>query len=90
MDFSFSEEQKMLRAAVRDFAEKEIAPKAARIDETDKLPDGLAARMAGLGLFGLCCGGGTPACQPFTGRSSYRGLRQRRTEETLSASLCGR
>jgi alkylation response protein AidB-like acyl-CoA dehydrogenase len=53
MDFSFSEEQKMLRAAVRDFAEKEIAPRAARIDETDKLPDGLAAGMAGLGLFGL-------------------------------------
>jgi alkylation response protein AidB-like acyl-CoA dehydrogenase len=53
MDFSFSEEQKMLRTAVRDFAEKEIAPKATQIDETDRLPDGLTAGMAGLGLFGL-------------------------------------
>ncbi len=53
MNFSFSEEQKMLRAAVRDFAEKEIFPKASQIDETDRLPDGLAGAMAGLGLFGL-------------------------------------
>jgi alkylation response protein AidB-like acyl-CoA dehydrogenase len=53
MDFSLSEEQKMLKAMVRDFASTEIEPLAAEIDEKDAIPDGLVSKMAGLGLFGL-------------------------------------
>jgi alkylation response protein AidB-like acyl-CoA dehydrogenase len=53
MDFSLSEEQKMLKAMVRDFASTEIEPLAAEIDEKDAMPDGLVSKMAGLGLFGL-------------------------------------
>ena len=32
MDFSLSDDQKMLRTMVRDFAEKEIEPVAAEMD----------------------------------------------------------
>jgi butyryl-CoA dehydrogenase len=53
LDFSLNEEQKMLRAMVRDFAAREVEPAAARIDDTEVVPDGLVARMAELGLFGL-------------------------------------
>jgi len=53
MDFELSEEQKMLQSMVRDFATKEVEPKAKEIDETDKFPFDLAKRIAELGLFGL-------------------------------------
>jgi len=38
MDFSLTEDQKMLRAMVRDFAEKELEPIAAEIDEEARFP----------------------------------------------------
>jgi butyryl-CoA dehydrogenase len=53
VDFSLNEEQKMLRAMVRDFTAREVEPVAARIDDTDVVPNDLVAQMAGLGLFGL-------------------------------------
>jgi alkylation response protein AidB-like acyl-CoA dehydrogenase len=43
----------MIRNMVRDFAEKEIAPRAAEMDETDEFPDDLFRRMAELGIIGL-------------------------------------
>jgi alkylation response protein AidB-like acyl-CoA dehydrogenase len=53
LDFSLNEEQKMLRTMVRDFAAREVEPAAARIDDTEVVPDGLVSQMAELGLFGL-------------------------------------
>jgi len=38
MEFDLNEEQRMIRKMVRDFAEKEIAPKAAELDETKEFP----------------------------------------------------
>jgi butyryl-CoA dehydrogenase len=53
VDFDLTEDQKMLQAAVRDFAERELAPAAARIDETGEFPAAELKKIAGLGLFGL-------------------------------------
>ena len=53
MDFSFSEDQKMLRSMVRDFAQSELAPVAAGIDDTEQFPADLVRKMAALGLMGL-------------------------------------
>ena len=53
MDFSFSEDQKMLRSMVRDFAQRELAPVAAGIDDTEQFPADLVRKMAALGLMGL-------------------------------------
>ncbi len=53
MDFSLTEDQKMLKAMVRDFAEKELEPIAAQIDEEAKFPAESVKKMAELGLMGI-------------------------------------
>jgi alkylation response protein AidB-like acyl-CoA dehydrogenase len=53
MDFSLTEEQKMLQSTFRDFAEKEIAPVASDIDKKEEFPAAEIKKMAKLGLFGL-------------------------------------
>lgn len=53
MDFELNEEQKMIRDMVRDFAESEIAPIAAEIEETERFPREIIEKMAGLQLMGL-------------------------------------
>lgn len=53
MDFELSEEQRMLRQTVRDFAQKEIAPVAAVIDKSGEFPWDSIRKIAQLGLFGL-------------------------------------
>jgi alkylation response protein AidB-like acyl-CoA dehydrogenase len=52
MDFSLSEEQKMLRAAVREFAEKELEPIAAKTDEEARFPAAAIKKAAEIGLMG--------------------------------------
>jgi butyryl-CoA dehydrogenase len=53
MDFEATEEHRMIRRMVREFAEKEIGPRAEEIDETDSFPDDLLRRMGELGIIGL-------------------------------------
>ena len=53
MDFEFTEEQRMLRRMVREFAEREIAPRAEEMDATDVFPHDLFHRMGEVGLLGL-------------------------------------
>ena len=53
MDFEFTEEQKMIRAMVRDFAEKEIAPVASEANRREECPMGVVKRMCEMGFFGL-------------------------------------
>jgi alkylation response protein AidB-like acyl-CoA dehydrogenase len=53
MDFSLSPEQKQIRDMVAEFADEEIAPRAAEIDETDEFPADLVAEMGELGLMGM-------------------------------------
>ena len=53
MDFSLTEDQKMLRSTVRHFARRELEPAAAKIDETEGFPADLVRKMADLGLMGL-------------------------------------
>ena len=52
MDFEFSEEDKMFRAAIRDFAQKEIAPLVEEAEEKEKFPRHLFPKAGDLGY--LC------------------------------------
>jgi len=52
-DSFLTDEQRMIRQAVREFAEKDVRPRAAAIDETDEFPRDLYQKMADLGWFGL-------------------------------------
>jgi alkylation response protein AidB-like acyl-CoA dehydrogenase len=53
MDFRLSDEQTLLRAAVREFAEIEIRPHVREWDETQHFPLSLVPRLAALGLLGM-------------------------------------
>ncbi len=54
MDFELSEEQQLLRKTVRDFAEKEIGPHSREWDEAQGFPREVFAKLAELGLMGVC------------------------------------
>ena len=53
MDFSLTEEQKLLQTNVRDFAKREIAPSAARIDRDEEFPWDNIHKMGEMGLMGV-------------------------------------
>lgn len=53
MDFNLSKEQLLVRQLVRDFAENEVKPIAAEIDETERFPRETVEKMAKVGLFGI-------------------------------------
>ncbi len=53
MDFQLTEEQRAIQEMVRDFAEKEIAPRASEIDHCDQFPEDVFRKMAAQGLMGL-------------------------------------
>ncbi len=53
MGFTLTEDQKMLKTMLRDFATKEIEPVAAKIDETGEYPAEQVQKIADLGLMGL-------------------------------------
>jgi len=51
--FKLSEEQELLRKTVRDFAESEVAPRAAEMDEKEEYDMSLWSKMAEMGLTGI-------------------------------------
>lgn len=51
-DFSFTEEQRMLREMVRDFVDSEIRPIAPKIDAEERIPPELIQKIKDLGLLG--------------------------------------
>lgn len=51
--FNFTEEQLMIRDTVRDFAETEVLPKAAELDETSAFPHEAVATLTEMGMIGL-------------------------------------
>jgi alkylation response protein AidB-like acyl-CoA dehydrogenase len=53
MEYELPEDIKMLRQAVREFAEKEIAPIAREIDEQERVPFEVLKKAGDLGLLGV-------------------------------------
>jgi len=53
MVFDLTEEQRMIQEMARSFAQKEVLPKAAELDETGRYPAELVRKMAELGLMGV-------------------------------------
>ena len=53
MDFKLTPTQSLFRQMIREFAEKEVKPLAAEIDEQERFPIETVQKMAPLGLFGI-------------------------------------
>ncbi|MCO5257365.1 MAG: acyl-CoA dehydrogenase family protein [Lentimicrobium sp.] len=53
MDYNLSEEHRMIRETVRQFAEREIRPLARELDEKETFSPELTRKMGELGLFGI-------------------------------------
>jgi len=53
MDFSLTEEQQIIQAAAREFAQNEIAPVAAEFDESGEFPVATVQAAANLGFMGV-------------------------------------
>ena len=59
MDFSLTDEQEAIRAAFRAFAEKEVRPRAAELDEKPRFPRELFLRAGEMGFFRMRYPGST-------------------------------
>jgi alkylation response protein AidB-like acyl-CoA dehydrogenase len=53
LDFRLSDEQRLLRDTVRDFARNEVAPVAEELDRTKSFPYEIVAKLGELGLMGI-------------------------------------
>jgi butyryl-CoA dehydrogenase len=53
MDFDLTDNQKLVKDMVRDFAEKELKEKAVEIDKSQEFPWDTLKKMAKLGLLGI-------------------------------------
>ena len=53
LNFQLGEDIDALRDAVREFAQSEIAPRAAEIDHNDQFPMDLWRKMGDLGVLGI-------------------------------------
>ncbi len=53
MDFTLTEEQRIIQSAAREFAQNEIAPVAQEFDESGEFPEDTIRAAAGLGFMGI-------------------------------------
>ncbi|MBR3291016.1 MAG: acyl-CoA dehydrogenase [Bacteroidales bacterium] len=53
MNFNLTKTQELFRQMIREFAEKEVKPLAAEIDEQERFPQETVDKMAKLGIFGI-------------------------------------
>jgi short-chain 2-methylacyl-CoA dehydrogenase len=53
MDFGLTDEQRLLRDTVRDFARQRVAPVAEELDRTKRFPYEIVAELGELGLMGI-------------------------------------
>ena len=53
MNFTLSAEEALIQATAREFADKELAPLASRIDKQGEVPREILEKMAALGFLGM-------------------------------------
>lgn len=91
MNFDLTESQRLVRDLVREFAEREVRPRAAEIDRTDEFPGDLYKRMAELEILGMTLppeyGARAPTrCRGASPRRSWPAPRRPSRTRSCSAS----
>ena len=83
MDFKLTREQAMVQKMYREFAENEVKPLAAEVDEEERFPEETVKKMAKLGMMGIYfpkeyggAGGDVLSCHGC--RRALQGLRYHR------------
>jgi alkylation response protein AidB-like acyl-CoA dehydrogenase len=76
MDFSLTQEQRLFRDSVKEFAEKEVAPGVEEREEKGEFATDIWKKMAGIDLPGLCIpeeygGAGTDALTTVIGMEAF-------------------
>src|SRR5262245_45656314 len=70
MHLSFTDEQRLIQKAAREYAERELWPRAARRDEDEIFPEEELRSLAGLGLLGVnvpeADGGAAAGCVAYS------------------------
>ena len=66
MDFSYSKTEELFLQMIRSFAENEVKPLAAEIDEQERFPIETDNKMAKLGLMGI------PVPRQYGGAGGHR------------------
>jgi butyryl-CoA dehydrogenase len=67
MNFALSDEESLIQATARDFADRELAPLAAQIDREGEIPRAILDKMADLGFMGML----TPETYGGAGLSNF-------------------
>ena len=95
MDFMLTEQQQMMKKLFAEFAEKEVKPLAAEVDEDERFPRENVEKMKACKMMGIpfsrgaeqemrynrCC----IVCSHISWNMANRTLRNRRTEKQISA-----
>jgi alkylation response protein AidB-like acyl-CoA dehydrogenase len=84
MNFEFTDEQKALKAKVRDMVDKHVLPRAAQIDSTSEIPWDVMKVMADMGLFKFLI----PEEYGGSGKGDLRALELSIIREELSRGSC--
>ena len=53
MDFSLTKQEELFLQMIRDFAENEVKPLAAEIDDLERFPEETVVKMGKIGLMGI-------------------------------------
>jgi butyryl-CoA dehydrogenase len=53
MDFSLTKQEELFLQMIKDFAENEVKPLAAEIDELERFPEETVVKMGKIGLMGI-------------------------------------
>ena len=92
MDFHLTKEQLLVRKMYREFAENEVKPLAAEIDEEERFPMETVEKMAKLGMMGIYFpkeygGAGGPNFRSVRQRAKWQVLQLKPLQLPLSAAV---